>query len=76
MLAFITASFMQHFNVVLSICLKTDASEYTISGILSQKHLNGWRVTAYFSQKMILIEQKYKTYNEKLLTIIESFCHW
>ena len=41
MLAFIIASFLQHFNVVLSIHLETDASEYTISGILSQKHLNG-----------------------------------
>ena len=76
MLTFITTLFLQHFNVVLSIHLETDASGYTISDILSQKHLNGWRVTAYFLQKMILMEQKYKTYNEELLAIVESFCHW
>ena len=56
MLAFITASFLQHFNVALLIHLETDAFRYAISGILSQKHLNGWRVTAYFLQKMIPVE--------------------
>ena len=74
-LTFTTASFLQHFNIMLLIHLETDASEYTISGILSQKHLNGWRVTAYFSQKMIPAEQKYKTYNRELLAIVKSFHH-
>ena len=40
MLTFITASFLQHFNIALLIHLKTDTSEYTISGILLQKHSN------------------------------------
>ena len=40
MLTFITASFLQHFNVALLIHLETDASEYAISDILLQKHLN------------------------------------
>ena len=56
MLAFTITLFLQHFNVVLLIYLKTDASGYTISGILSQKHLNGWRVTVYFSQKIIPVK--------------------
>ena len=75
MLTFIITLFLQHFNVALLIHLETDAFRYTISGILLQKHLNGWRVTAYFLQKMIPAEQKYETYNRKLLAIIESFHH-
>ena len=74
--AFTTAPFLQHFDVMLPIRLKTDASGYAISGILSQKHPDGWRVTAYFSRKMIPAERKYETHNEELLTIVESFRHW
>ena len=71
--AFTTAPFLQHFDVTLPIQLKTDASRYAISGILSQKHPDGWRVTAYFSRKMIPVEQKYETHNRELLAIVESF---
>ena len=74
--AFTTALFLQHFDVTLPIRLKTDASGYAISGILSQKHPDGWRVTAYFSQKMIPAEQKYETHDGELLAIVESFQHW
>ena len=41
MLTFIITLFLQHFNVALSIHLKTDVFRYAISDILSQKHLNG-----------------------------------
>ena len=75
MLTFTTALFLQHFNVVLSIHLETDEFRYAISDILLQKHLNGWRVTVYFLQKMIPVKQKYETHNKKLLAIVESFCH-
>ncbi|SLM33286.1 Ribonuclease H-like domain [Lasallia pustulata] len=74
--AFTTAPFLQHFDVTLPIRLKTDASGYAISGILSQKHLYGWRVTAYFSQKMIPVERKYETHDGELLAIVKSFRHW
>ncbi|SLM36152.1 Ribonuclease H-like domain [Lasallia pustulata] len=74
--AFTTAPFLQHFDVMLPIRLKTDASGYTISGILSQKHPDGWRVTAYFSQKMIPAERKYETHDGELLAILKSFRHW
>ena len=71
--AFTTAPFLQHFDVMLPIRLKTDASGYVISGILSQKHPDGWRVTAYFSRKMIPAERKYETHDGELLAIVESF---
>ena len=73
---FTSASFLQHFDVTLLIHIETDASDYAISDILTQKHLNGWRSTVYFSQKMISAEQDYKTHDRELLTIVESFCHW
>lgn len=75
-LAFTTAPFLQHFEVALPIRLETDASGYAISGILSQKHSDGWRVTAYFSRKMIPAERKYETHDGELLAIVESFRHW
>ncbi|SLM35363.1 Reverse transcriptase domain [Lasallia pustulata] len=74
--AFTTAPFLQHFDVTLPIQLKTDASGYAISGILSQKHPDGWRVTAYFSRKMIPAERKYETHDGELLAIVESFRQW
>ena len=74
--AFTTAPFLQHFNVALPIRLETDASGYAISGILSQKHPDGWRVTAYFSRKIIPAERKYETHDGELLAIVESFQHW
>ena len=74
--AFTSASFLQHFDVRLLIHLKTDASDYAISDILTQKQLNDWRSTAYFSQKIISVKWDYQTHDEELLTIVESFCHW
>ncbi|SLM33612.1 gag polymerase env [Lasallia pustulata] len=74
--AFTTAPFLQHVDVTLPIQLNTDASGYAISGILSEKHPDGWRVTAYFSRKMIPAEQKYETHDGELLAIVESFRLW
>ena len=74
--AFTTAPFLQHFDVILPIQLETDASGYVISGIFSQKHPDGWRVTAYFSRKIIPAERKYETHNGELLAIVKSFRHW
>lgn len=74
--AFISASFLQHFDVSLLIHIETDASDYAISDIFTQKHQNGWRLTAYFLQKMISAEQSCETYDKELLAIVESFCHW
>ena len=53
---FISASFLQHFNVRLLIYIETDASDYAISDILTKKHSDNWRSTAYFSQKIIFAE--------------------
>ena len=73
---FISTSFLQHFNVELLIHVETDASDFAIFSILTQKHMNDWRSTVYFSQKMISVEWDYETHDEKLLTIVKSFCHW
>ena len=56
---FISASFLQHFNVRLFIYIETDASDYAIFDIFTQKHSDDWRSTAYFSQKMISAEWDY-----------------
>lgn len=35
-----------------------------------------WHLIAFFSQKMILAKTFYKTYNQKLLAIIEALKNW
>ena len=49
---------------------------YSISRIFSQlttNNLGQWYLVAFFLQKIILAESRYKTYNSKLLAIVEVF---
>ncbi len=64
-----------HFDAKRLIRLETDASAYSISGILSQKQETEWKVVAHFSHKMIDVERNYEIHYAELLAIIESFCH-
>ena len=73
---FISALFLQYFNVKLLLYIEMNAFDYTISDIFTQKHLNDWKSTAYFSQKMISAEWDYQTHDRELLIIVKSFCHW
>ncbi len=56
-----------------------DASSYAIDRILNQltsDDLSRWHSVIFFSQKIILAETWYETYNKKLLTIVETFKTW
>ncbi len=72
---FTNSLFLVHFVAKRPIRLETDASGYTISEILLQKHDTEWKLIAYFSRKMINAEKKYKIHDAKLLAIVESFRH-
>ena len=53
-----------------------DISGYAISRVLNQLTLvdsGQWYPIAFFSQKIISAEIRYKTYDNKLLAIIEAF---
>ncbi|KAH6581339.1 hypothetical protein BASA61_009118 [Batrachochytrium salamandrivorans] len=57
--------------------LETDASDFAISGILSQKDgATGIRPVAFYSRQMVPAERNYEIYDKELLAIVECFRHW
>jgi len=57
--------------------LETDASGYTIGGVLSQQQEDSsWRPIAYLSKAMNETERNYKIYNWELLVIMEGLKQW
>ena len=74
--AFVKAPILYYFNPECHIQIETAKFGHAISGILSQltlDNLSQWHLIAFFSQKMISAEIKYKIYNGKLLVIVKAF---
>ncbi|PRP74178.1 retrotransposon nucleocapsid protein, partial [Planoprotostelium fungivorum] len=74
--AFVTADVCRHFDPSLPIVLETDASDFAISGVLSQRHKDGVHPVGFMSRKMQPAELNYDTYDKELLAIIESLKGW
>ena len=76
--AFIEASILHYFDTEHYTRIETDASGYTIDGILSQltSEFSHWHLIAFFSKKMIPVETWYKTHNWELLAIFKVFKTW
>ncbi|PRP72887.1 hypothetical protein PROFUN_16906, partial [Planoprotostelium fungivorum] len=70
--AFVTADVCCHFDPSLPIVLETDASDFAISGVLSQRHKDGVHPVGFMSRKMQPAELNYDTHDKELLAIIES----
>ena len=88
-LAFTEAPILQHFDPECHIRIKTDASGYVISSVLSQLvtgtspdgvvtkvDLGQWHPVAFFFRKMIPAETQYNTHNNKFLAIVKAFKTW
>jgi len=79
--AFTKVPVLVHFNPKQPIRLETDASGYTIAGILSQpadmqatsKSLAHWYLVAFWSRKIISAECNYETHDQELLAIVMCF---
>ena len=57
--------------------METDASDYIIAIVLSQRGTNRLiRPMAFISKKMTPLEYNYKIYNKELLAIIRTFKEW
>ena len=73
---FCSAPILKHFNPTLETILETDASDYVVSGILSQRHpdpLTGDSIlhpVAFLSEKMTPAECNYGIGDKELLAII------
>ncbi len=76
---FIKAPILNHFDPERHIQIETDTSGYAISEIISQltsDNSGWWHPVAFFSTKMIPVETWYKTHDNELLAIIETFKTW
>ena len=77
--AFTKALILRHFDPKCHIRIKTDASGYAISGVLSQltlDNLDQWHLVVFYSQKMIPAKTRYKTHDGEFLAIVEAFKTW
>ena len=77
--AFLKAPIFYYFVSERHIRIKTDASGYTIGGVLSQlisDDLAQWHPVAFFSCTMIPVETRYETHDGELLSIVKTFKTW
>jgi hypothetical protein len=76
--AFIAAPILRDYDPSAELRMETDASQFAIAAILSQKlyvgeeHI-GWYPITFWSRKMIPAEFNYETYDRELLAIVEGF---
>ena len=76
---FIKAPILHYFYPKCYIRTETDVSRYTIGEILSQlssNDLGQWHPVAFFSQKTISADIRYKTYYDEFLAIVKTFKIW
>ena len=77
---FCTAPILKHFDPELETILETDASDYMVSGILSQRHYISVKSTlhlvAYLSEKMTSMECNYGIGDKELLAIVACLEKW
>ncbi|KAJ1027901.1 hypothetical protein NDA13_003362 [Ustilago tritici] len=74
--AFTTAGVLRHFNYHLPKRLETDASNFTIAGVLKQEHEGRWHPVAFYSQKMLSVEKNYEIHNKELLAVVACLTQW
>ncbi len=68
---------LAHFNPNLETWVKSDASDYVVAAVLSQKHHDGMlKPVVFMSKKMSLSECNYEIYDKELLAIIRGFEEW
>ena len=88
-LAFSKASILQYFDLECYIWIENDALGYAIGDMLSQlasktsldrvvtkTDLGRWHPVAFYFKKIIPVKTQYKTHDNKLLVINESFKTW
>ncbi|KAH9263833.1 hypothetical protein BASA83_012761 [Batrachochytrium salamandrivorans] len=75
--AFANSTLLLHPDDSRPFILETDASDYAISGILSQYDENEvLRPIAFYARQMNSAERNYEIYDKELLAVVESFKHW
>ena len=57
-------------------CLKTDALDYTLGAVLSQKQDNKWHPVAFLSKSLNEAERNYEIYDKEMLAIMVALDEW
>ena len=74
--AFTTAPVLRHFDPEEPVILETDASDFALGGILSQKYKRRLHPIAFHSRKFTEAEINYDTADKALLIIVDCFKRW
>jgi hypothetical protein len=70
-----TAPVLWHFDLILSIIVETDTSDFAIGAVRSQKK-DMVQPVAFYSRKMTATELNYDIYDKEILAIVSSFKEW
>lgn len=75
--AFTTAPILEHFDPEKPCIVETDASDFAIAGVLSQKGEDGkLHPVAFHSRRMTPPEMNYEIHDKELLAIVDCFARW
>ena len=56
--------------------VKTDTLGHAIGGVISQEQEGKWKLIAFLSRTMQLVEMNYEIYDKELLAIVEALAKW
>jgi len=71
------APILAHFDAQRPVIIETDASDFALGAVLSQKdEENRLHPVAFHSRKFQSAEINYEIHNKELLAIVDAFKHW
>jgi len=74
---FTTAPILAHFDAHIPVIIETDASDFAIGAVLSQRDSEGrLHPVAFHSRKFAPAEINYEIHDKELLAIVDAFKHW
>ena len=74
---FTTAPILAHFDATKTVIIETDASDFAIGAVLSQRDEEGrLHPVAFHSRKFQPAEINYEIHDKELLAIVDAFKHW
>jgi len=74
---FTTAQILAHFDATKPVIIETDASDFAIGAVLSQRDgENRLHPVAFHSRKFQPSEINYEIHDKELLAVVDAFKHW
>jgi len=74
---FTSAPILAHFDAQKPVIIETDASDFAIGAVLSQRDIKGrLHPVAFHSRKFAPAEINYEIHDKELLAIVDAFKHW